>query len=103
MSLSWRDVACGLPVPLLPMPLEDWGTRFFLAVLTVTDGNMAQLHSVSRRLLEERVVVRLPDGAGPDWPCRLTAPPDVVAAADGQWGVQLEFEVVEALPAGPES
>lgn len=104
MSLCWRDVACGLPVPPLPTPL-GCRTQFFSTALIVTDGELAHLQDVAQRLLGERIVVRLPDGEGPDgvgpeWPCRLVALPDVEAAADGQWRARLEFEVVELLPGG---
>lgn len=102
MSLSWQEVACGLPVPALPLP-SGCCTRFFTAALEVPAADLPRLQAVARRLLEEGCIVRLPDGEGADWPCRLTALPDVLpdvlpdagAAAGGRRRVRLEFEVVE--------
>lgn len=99
MSLSWRDAACGLPVPMVPL-LPGWRTRLFVAVVIVADGDLARLRDVARRLRKGGAVVRLPDGGGAEWPCRLTAWPDEVATADGRWRVELQFEVVDALPDG---
>lgn len=100
MSLTWQDVACGLPVPELPMLPDGWHTRFFTAVLVLPDGQTQALRSVTERLLGEkqaadRPIVLLPHGAGPDWPCRLVCAPDLDAVPGGWWRARLEFEVVE--------
>lgn len=102
MSLSWQDVACGLPVPALPMLPEGWRTRFFSAVLILPDGQAERLRSVTLNLLADGLTVLLPHGAGPDWPCRLVAAPDLAAAPEGGWHVRLEFEVVETERPGPD-
>lgn len=95
MSLSWPDVACGLPVPELPMLPDGWRTRFFSAVLTVSDGQAEQLRRVSQGLLETEQIVLLPHLTGAPWPCRLLGAPELAGAPDGWWRARLEFEVIE--------
>lgn len=102
MSLTWQDVACGLPGPELPV-LDGWHTRFFAAALVLSGGQVETLRSVTGRLLGEgpagrpadRPVVLMPHGAGADWPCRLVCAPDLDALPDGRWRARLEFEVIE--------
>ena len=101
MSLSWQDVACGLPVPELPVLPEGWRTRFFSAVLIVPEAQAEQLRSVSEELLADGLTVLLPQLTGAGWPCRLVAAPELAAAPDGRLSARLEFEVVEQQAVGP--
>lgn len=101
MSLSWQDVACGLPVPETPVLPEGWSTRFFSTALVLPAGEAQRLCGVARRLLADGPVIALPHAAGAPWPCRLVAPPEVTDARDGQCRARLEFEVVPWPPGGP--
>ena len=98
MSLSWQDVACGLPVPELPVVPEGWDTRFFATVLILPVREAERLRSVAQQLLAEAPVISLPFRTGEDWPCRLLAAPDLAAAPDGLCHARLEFEVVQTPP-----
>lgn len=99
MSLFWQDVACGLPVPALPLA-QGFATRFFTAALVVPAADLARLREVAHRLREAGQTVRLSSGfgaagVGADWLCRLTEVLDATPLEDGRWRVLLEFEVVQ--------
>lgn len=95
MSLTWQNLTRGLPVPPLPDMQGVYSTRYFATGLTLAAQEAQVLHGLLGGLLRVGTTVRLPDGAGALWLCRLAAAPELTMLPDGLWRVQMEFEVVD--------